>query len=342
MPVYSRTSMPAVGLRRHVRVQLAGGRVVGREGEREQPALVARRRRTVPLMSMNVEVSPFSITRMRPARSATNTRALSPGGEPAQIGCENVPSETSEGAAAAGAASANASKSVIPASRIGSDYPRTRTVRVTVRVLPARVHRAHPQRDRKRRFPAQRAAHRAHPARSELHPHDLPLAGGHRRGRPAELRHALDRRAHRRAAGLVRPQRDREPLEPPHAAHAAHRQRERARAPVRRDGRGRGRRGAGQAESAPSTSRYTDPLSDTTNSRPHMSSPKELSRGTSRPSGRVRRRVREIHRAQRGRAEVAVHVAPEQGRQPRVADDVAARDRAEPVAARASCRAPDR
>ena len=74
---------------------------------------------------------------MRPARSATNTRALSPGGEPAQTGCENVPSETSEGAAAAGAASTNTSKSVIPASRTGPDHPRIRTVRVTVRVLPA-------------------------------------------------------------------------------------------------------------------------------------------------------------------------------------------------------------
>ncbi len=38
------------------------------------------------------------------------------------------------------------------------------------------------------------------------------------------------------------------------------------------------------ADGAPSTSRYTGPLSDTTNSRPHTSSPNELSPCTVRPS----------------------------------------------------------
>ena len=56
-----------------------------------------------------VRSTPSRISRTAPAFSVTNTRAGSPGGELANVGALNVPSETSEGAACAGAAAGSTS-----------------------------------------------------------------------------------------------------------------------------------------------------------------------------------------------------------------------------------------
>ena len=67
--------------------------------------------------------------------------------------------------------------------------------------------------------------------------------------------------------------------------------------------------------------------------RPHASSPNELGCGTSRPTAGVAAGFARSTRAQARRAVVAVEVAAEQRRQPGVAHDVAAGDRAVAVAA---------
>ena len=177
----------------------------------------------IPVMSRNgvVCTTPSTITRTRPTRSVTNTRRVSPVGEPAQVGDVKLPSVTSEGAAPAGAASARTSRTVSQAARTASSsHPRRSSEPPHV---AGRVDGLDPQRELERGVPAQRAPHGAGAAPGQPHGDHRPAARNQRPGRAPELRHAADRSPHRRATRFVGPQRDRQPSAP--AARCAARSR---------------------------------------------------------------------------------------------------------------------
>ena len=258
--------------RGQVDVEAPGGRVVGRERERQQPALARRARRVIAVRSRNgvAWTTPSTISRTRPdPLGHEHARAARRGGAPAHVGDVNVPSDTSVGAAAAGAASARTSSS---ASRRRAPWPSAshpRRAGERPDVAGARRRPARAARRRSEAVPPQRAPHRARRrARSAARGTTL-RARDQRPRAPRGTRHAADRarctvaRHASSARSATDSRRSRRTLRSP-VTRARH-----AHARVSAGGgAGRAARRARTATGAPSTSRYTGPASETTSMPP--------------------------------------------------------------------------